>query len=100
MVSAPDKLAARRSLLNRAASLATLLVAPTLTTITQALAEGKLAKSKVNYQETPKAGKDCDDCLHFIPGKTAAISGTCKLVEGDISPRGYCLAFTPNRKRA
>src|SRR5438128_297940 len=99
MRSAPVKPASRRSILYRAASLATLLVAPTLTTLTRALAAGKLAKEKVNYQDTPKAGKDCDDCLHYIPGNTPAVKGSCKVVDGEINPHGYCIAFTPNMKR-
>jgi hypothetical protein len=50
----------------------------------------KLAKADVQYQERPKDGKDCDDCMHFLPGPIPS----CKVVEGAISPHGYCLAFT------
>jgi hypothetical protein len=59
-------------------------------------ADTKLAKSVVQYEEVGKQkGADCDDCAQFIPGKTANALGTCKIVEGDISPHGHCIAFTP-----
>jgi hypothetical protein len=58
-------------------------------------AENKLAKSAVQYEDVAKGkGKDCDDCIHFIPGKTAKASGTCQIVEGEINPHGHCIAFT------
>ena len=58
-------------------------------------ADIKLAKSAVQYEDVAKnAGQDCDDCIHFIPGKTSNATGTCKIVEGEISPHGHCIAFT------
>ncbi len=60
-----------------------------------ARAQAKIAKASVSYQEVAKGDKDCDDCLQFIPGSAEAAPGTCKIVEGPISPHGYCLAFTP-----
>ena len=59
-------------------------------------AETKLAKSVVQYEDVGKQkGADCDDCAQFIPGKTGNALGTCKIVEGEISPHGHCVAFTP-----
>ena len=59
-------------------------------------AEKKLAKSVVQYEDVGKQkDADCDDCAQFIPGKTPDALGTCKIVEGEISPRGHCIAFTP-----
>jgi hypothetical protein len=59
-------------------------------------AETKLAKSVVQYEDVgKKKGADCDDCVQFIPGKTASALGTCQIVEGEISPHGHCIAFTP-----
>ena len=59
-------------------------------------AETKLAKSAVQYVDAGKEeGKDCDDCVQFIPGKTPEVAGTCKIVEGEINPHGHCIAFTP-----
>jgi len=62
------------------------------------LADTKLTKAAVKYQDKPSGGKDCDDCLHFIPGATPKAKGQCKVVEGVISPNGYCAAFTPKPK--
>jgi hypothetical protein len=58
-------------------------------------AEQKLAKSVVQYEDVGKQkDADCDDCAQFIPGKSAIAMGSCKIVEGEISPHGHCIAFT------
>jgi len=57
----------------------------------------KLAKADVQYQDRPRDGRDCDDCIHFVPGAKGTPS-SCKVVEGQVSPHGYCLAFTPKPK--
>ena len=89
----------RRSLLKKSAALlAGVAVVPLLTNARNVFAEGKLAKAAVKYQDKPNAGKDCDDCLQFIPGATPKANGKCKVVEGVISPHGYCMAFTPKPK--
>jgi hypothetical protein len=62
-------------------------------------ASNKLAKTAVQYADVGNvAGKDCDDCIQFLPGKTANDLGTCKIVEGDISRHGHCLAFSAKPK--
>ncbi|HEY2559645.1 MAG TPA: hypothetical protein VGI48_08070 [Caldimonas sp.] len=62
-------------------------------------ASDKVSKAAVQYTDTGNVrGKDCDDCSQFVPGKTAKDSGTCKIVEGAISPHGHCIAFTPKPK--
>jgi hypothetical protein len=45
----------------------------------------KVSQASVQYQSQPKGEQKCDGCLHFIAG-----SNTCKLVEGQISPDGWC----------
>ena len=63
-------------------------------------AETKLAKSAVQYVDVGKEeGKDCDDCIQFIPGKSPKSAGACKIVEGEISPHGHCIAFTPKPRK-
>lgn len=52
-------------------------------------AQQKIAQSMVQYQETPRDGKECDQCAQFIA------PGSCKVVDGKINPKGYCVAFTP-----
>jgi len=62
-------------------------------------ADGKLAKSAVQYTDVgTQKGMDCDDCIQFLPGPTAGGPGGCKVVEGEISSHGHCLAFSPKPK--
>lgn len=59
---------------------------PTPSADTAAQAEtAKVSQASVQYQSQPKGEQKCDGCLHFI-----AESNTCKLVEGQISPDGWC----------
>ena len=82
-----------RSFVKAATVLAAGAVAPQLSTSVSAAAEKKLSKAAVKYQNTSNNGKDCDDCLQFIPGKIESAPGTCKVVEGEINPHGYCIAW-------
>jgi len=62
-------------------------------------AADKVGKAAVQHTDTGNTpGKDCDDCSLFVPGRSAKDPGACKIVEGDISPHGHCLAFTPKPK--
>lgn len=67
----------------------------------QALAApAKLAKSAVKYVNVSvDKGKDCDDCIQFVPGANAKAMGTCKIVSGKINPHGHCIAFSPKPER-
>lgn len=55
---------------------------------------GKVSKTVAKYQETPHGTQQCDGCMQYIPGKAASANGTCKIVEGSISPKGWCTFFT------
>jgi len=48
----------------------------------------KITKATVKYQDTPKDGQVCRDCMHFLPS-----TNECKLVEGPINPEGWCNIF-------
>jgi hypothetical protein len=48
-------------------------------------ATGKARKDQVDYQDQPKDDQKCSACLHFV-----AESNTCKVVEGTVSPLGWC----------
>jgi len=50
-----------------------------------AATSGKVAQASVQYQTQPKGEQMCNGCLHFIAG-----SSSCKLVDGQISPDGWC----------
>jgi len=63
--------------------------------LTKAAGAAKLSKAEVQYRDRPNGGKDCDDCIQFVPGPTSKAAGSCKVVAGAISPHGYCVAFTP-----
>jgi hypothetical protein len=39
------------------------------------------------YQDTPKNGLSCAVCSFFLPPRA------CKVVAGDISPKGWCKFF-------
>jgi hypothetical protein len=65
------------------------LVASALAGTTTATAQQKLPKALVQYQDTPKGSQKCLVCLHFQP------PDACAIVEGPISPEGWCAAFAP-----
>jgi hypothetical protein len=48
----------------------------------------KVAPASVQYQTQPKGEQKCGGCVHFI-----AESNTCKLVDGQISPEGWCILW-------
>ena len=54
----------------------------------------KGSKTQFKYQDKPNGSKKCSNCTFFIAGKTPTANGTCKLVDGDISPNGYCIAWS------
>jgi hypothetical protein len=57
--------------------------------------EGTEAQSTAKYQAKPHGKQECDGCMQFIPGKASSGNGTCKIVQGSISPQGWCMNFTP-----
>jgi len=73
----------RRSLLLSAVGAIGVLAA----TLYPALAQPKISKVAVNYQDHPDGDKRCDKCIQFQP------PDTCKVVEGTISPQGSCRIF-------
>ncbi|MEO6835013.1 MAG: high-potential iron-sulfur protein [Candidatus Tumulicola sp.] len=64
---------------------------------TAAAAPARAAKgsqAQFKYQSKPNGSKKCSNCTFYIQGKTATANGTCKIVEGVISPNGYCSAYS------
>lgn len=45
----------------------------------------KASQESVRYQTQPKGEQKCGNCVNFI-----AESNSCKLVDGQISPEGWC----------
>src|ERR1700674_5957573 len=63
-------------------------------------AETKRAKSTVQYVDVGKEeGKDCDDCIQFIPGKSATSPGTCKIVAGENKTPGNSYRSHPHPQK-
>jgi len=54
----------------------------------------KSTKAAMKYQDKPKGDQMCSNCKFFVPGKTSTADGTCQVVEGSISPQGYCTAYS------
>lgn len=53
----------------------------------------KVSKTVAKYQDEPHGTQRCDGCMQFIPGKAPTADGTCKIVQGGISPKGWCMFF-------
>jgi len=83
--------ASRRIMLRRAAIVAGFAATPW--TARPALAQGKATKQAMHYQEQPKDGQQCATCIQFIPGAKPGASGECQIVEGPISPNGWCIEY-------
>lgn len=56
---------------------------------TENLAAAKISQAAVAYQAQPNGDKRCDNCAQFLP------PNACKIVEGTISPQGWCRVFAP-----
>jgi len=54
---------------------------------TQPAAAGSMTQKAAGYQPTPKGDQRCDNCTLFVA------PSSCKLVEGDISPSGWCRLY-------
>jgi predicted transglutaminase-like cysteine proteinase len=72
----------RRTLVTAALAATPFLAART------ASAGTKISQPAVHYQTGPQNGQECDACAHV------AAPGACKLVDGDISPKGWCRLWT------
>ena len=53
----------------------------------QSRAQQKASKEAMKYQDKPSGDMRCSNCQQFVP------PSTCKVVEGSISPDGYCIAW-------
>lgn len=54
---------------------------------TPAAAANKIPQKAVSYQSTPKGEQRCDNCALWEP------PSSCKLVDGTISPSGWCTLY-------
>lgn len=87
-----------KSLFTRRSFIVKVLVLPALAGVvtSSARADGsKASQSSMHYQTSPNGAAQCSKCQFFIPGQDAQSNGTCRIVDGSISPHGYCMAFAP-----
>jgi hypothetical protein len=114
----------RRDFLKRMSFFALLGAGWILLKRNQALAgTPKISKKVAHYQSYPAQGKMCMSCTHFLPadpkmkqmmenmpgmggmmqempmngmkGKMMGEMGLCEVVEGPVSPMGYCRFYSP-----
>jgi hypothetical protein len=78
----PSREISRRIVLLRSACCAAGAVA-SLVPVKRAAA--KMSQQSVAYQESPKGDQQCSNCSLF-----QAPTNTCTLVDGNISPTGWC----------
>ena len=64
--------------------------------ISKRASAAKAPKSAMMYQNKPHGSQQCSNCIQFVPGASPTANGTCKVVEGEISPKAWCVAYTPN----
>jgi hypothetical protein len=77
----------RRSVLRAVALLAGATLIGNSVPRNEALSQQKASKEAMKYQDKPNGDKQCSNCLNFLP------NNSCKIVEGTISPQGYCMAW-------
>ena len=77
----------RRRLLKRAVVLAGASLTASVVPGKDALAQAKVSKETSKYQDKPSGDKQCSNCAQFVP------NNGCKIVEGTISPQGYCMLW-------
>ena len=78
----------RRAFLKRSAAAIAAIAAATLLGAQHSQAAKKSSQKQVRYQGAPKGGRKCADCRFF-----RADQKSCEIVEGRISPEGWCVRF-------
>jgi High potential iron-sulfur protein len=89
-------MAESRQPVSRGTFVRSIVVLPALATLTYGVAaadSSKVSQASMHYQTTPNDGKHCSLCKFFVPAQDPSANGTCQIVDGSISPNGYCQAF-------
>ena len=74
-------------LLRRSVLRAALSGAAVALRISRTMAQQKMSQTDAAYQDRPKNGLTCAACTLFRPSRS------CEVVQGDISPNGWCKFF-------
>ena len=56
-----------------------------------ATASNKMSPRAMSYRPNPNGQQRCDNCANWQP------PGGCKLVDGPISPNGWCILYNPKK---
>jgi hypothetical protein len=83
MVDCSSRLSRRRLIVTAAGATSIMALIP----ISQGQALEKMTRQQALYQHNPKDIMMCATCTLFEP------PNSCKVVEGDVSPSGWCKAF-------
>lgn len=65
------------------------------TTLFTTAAQAKMNQKAAMYQPKPHGNQSCDNCGRFVAGKPATADGTCTIVDGAVSPQGWCAMYVP-----
>ena len=68
-------------------------LAASLAATAQVAKAAKSSQAQMKYQNKPKGSQKCSGCRFYVPGKTVTANGTCTIVDGSISPNGWCIAY-------
>jgi High potential iron-sulfur protein len=79
------------------------LVSITPVILASTTAQAKVTKAAVHYRDHPKGMQMCHMCKFYITsgGRSAGMcmgmmgTGACQLVQGRISPMGWCDVYSP-----
>ena len=77
----------RRSVLRQVGLLAGAVLTASVVPGKEALAQQKASKEAMKYQDKPNGDQQCSNCAQFVA------PGSCKVVDGAISPSGYCIVW-------
>jgi hypothetical protein len=85
----------------RKEALRNLIVLPALAAMvvtSTGIAQAKASKAQFKYQDKPNGKAQCSGCALFVPGSSKTANGTCNLVDGSISPNGWCTGYAAKSK--
>jgi hypothetical protein len=77
----------RREVLGRVLIAGAAVTTAALATTPASAQAKKTSQSAAKYQDTPKDGLECDACTLF------QAPNACQVVDGAISPKGWCVLF-------
>ncbi|MFN6184156.1 MAG: high-potential iron-sulfur protein, partial [Burkholderiales bacterium] len=79
---------------NRRFFMKTIAILPAAVVSGMAVAQNAAMKKNLQYQDTPKSGQRCDQCLHYVADPKKAGEGICKVIPNDtVKAAGWCTAW-------